>query len=93
MCIAALAIAIVATAGGGAAVMHESNAAISGRDLMDPEKRQLDSVQKDCLYRVTLSFTSVVHVHSGNVQDKEAEVETPYVTGSAKHRQRSATRA
>ena len=52
---------------------------------MDPEQTQHDAVQKDCLYRLAQSFTSVVQVHPGDVQDKEAEDEPPYVTGSAKH--------
>ena len=48
---------------------------------MDPEQTQQDSVQKDCLSCLAPSFTSIVHVHLGNVQEKEAEVEPPYVTG------------
>ena len=52
---------------------------------MDPEQTQHDSVQKDCPSCLAPSFTSVLHVHLGNVQDKEVEGEPPYVTGSATH--------
>ena len=52
---------------------------------MDPEQTQYDSVHLDCLVCLAPSFTSIVRVHLGNVQEKEAEVEPPYVTGSATH--------
>ena len=68
MCIAALAIALVTAAGG-----RRPTRVVSGRDLMDPELTQHDSVRKDCLSCLAPSFTSVLHVHLGNVQDKEVE--------------------